>query len=158
MAKWGSADFKDLKKLQARLKQFSEIDSDAFCCACSKELAARLLSLVIPKTPVGKYPKKSGKNGGTLRRGWTAGKKVDPRIYAQSVSVTKNGNVYSIEIVNPVDYASYVEYGHIVHTRNGVGWVDGKYMLTVSEEELRQEAPAILERKLRAKLKEVFNV
>ena len=36
------------------------------------KLAARLLALVIPRTPVGQYPKGSGKKGGTLRRGWTA--------------------------------------------------------------------------------------
>ncbi len=156
MAKWGSADFKELKKLQARLKQFSEIEFDAFCYACSKELAARLLSLVIPKTPVGKYPKKSGKNGGTLRRGWTAGKAANATAYAEGLRVAKSGNTYSIELVNPVEYASYVEYGH--RTRGGTGWVEGRYMLTISEEQLRQMAPAILERKLQAKLKEVFNV
>ena len=38
----------------------------------SVALAARLLALVIPRTPVGQYPRSSGKKGGTLRRGWTA--------------------------------------------------------------------------------------
>ena len=42
--------------------------------ACAKELAARLLAKVIKRTPVGQYPSGSGKVGGTLRRGWTAGK------------------------------------------------------------------------------------
>lgn len=155
MAKWGSADFRELKKLQARLKQLSETDYDLFCRACCKELAARLLSLVIPKTPVGQYPARSGKKGGTLRRGWTAGKTANATAYAQSLRVTKSGKAYSIEIVNPVEYASYVEYGH--RTRGGEGWVPGRYMLTVSEEKLRKMTPALLERKLQAKLKEVFN-
>lgn len=155
MAKWGSADFKALEKLQSRLKRLSETDYDAFCRSCCKELAARLLSLVIPKTPVGQYPVGAGKKGGTLRRGWTAGKTANATAYAQSLRVTKSGNVYSIEIVNPVEYASYVEYGH--RTRGGAGWVPGRYMLTVSEEKLRQMTPTILERKLQMKLKEVFN-
>lgn len=155
MAKWGTADFRGLKNLHSRLKQLSETDYDTFCRACCKELAARLLSLVIPKTPVGKYPAGSGKTGGTLRRGWTAGKTANATIYAQSLRVTKNGNIYSIEIINPVEYASYVEHGH--RTRDGAGWVAGRYMLTISEEKLRQMTPAILERKLQAKLKEVFN-
>ena len=51
-----------------------------FCQKLARELAARLLSLVIPRTPVGEsttYLDKDGKrqvmkNGGTLRRGWVA--------------------------------------------------------------------------------------
>lgn len=155
MAKWGSADFRELKKLQSRLKKYSETDYDQFCRECCKELAARLLSLVIPKTPVGQYPPGSGKKGGTLRRGWTAGKTVSANAYAQSLHVSKSGGVYSIEIVNPVEYASYVEYGH--RTRGGKGWVPGRYMLTISEQKLQQIAPALLESKLQAKLREVFN-
>ena len=102
MATWGSTDFKELKALQERLQKLQKMDLDRFCRDCSKELAARLLALVIPRTPVGKKPKiegpktervvgASGKSesfltaegarfdkywggymGGTLRRGWTA--------------------------------------------------------------------------------------
>ena len=59
-----------------------------------------------------------------------------------------------IEIINPVEYASYVEYGH--RTRNHKGWVEGKFMLTVSEDEIRRSAPRILEKKLEKYLKECF--
>lgn len=156
MAKWGSADFKELKKLQQNMHKLADADYDAFCRSCCKELAARLLALVIPKTPVGKYPQASGKKGGTLRRGWTANNEKGAKSYAQTLQVSKTGNNYTIEIINPVEYASYVEYGH--RTRNGAGWVPGRYMLTVSEEKLRQMTPTILERKLLAKLKEVFDV
>ena len=169
MAKWGSVDLKKLKRLLSRLKQFSEVDYDAFCQVCCKELTARLLELVVPQTPVGKYPVESGKKGGTLRRGWTAtgekeavyntlfgGRSVSANEYAQNCTVSKRGNTYVVEIINPVEYASYVEYGH--RTRGGDGWVPGRYMLTISEEKLRQITPAILERKLLEKLKEVFSV
>ena len=62
---------------------------------------------------------------------------------------------YTVEIVNPVDYASYVEFGH--RTVNG-GWVNGKYMLTISEEKLKRIAPSVLEALVLKKLREVCDV
>ena len=38
------------------------------------------------------------------------------------------------------------------------GWVKGRYMLTLSEQDLRRKAPAVIEEKLEALLREVFNV
>lgn len=156
MAKWGKVDYRQFKKLQQNIEVLSnKLNMDTFCEDCCRELAARLLALVIPATPVGKYPKGSGKKGGTLRRGWGAKTAVEARAYAQSLHVRKNGVNYEIEIINPVEYASYVEYGH--RTTSG-GWVDGRYMLTVSEEKLKTIAPQLLERKLKNYLGEVFNV
>ena len=156
MAKWGKADYRQLKKLQKNIEAMSKkLNMDAFCEACCKELAARLLALVIPKTPVGKYPKSSGKKGGTLRRGWGAKTVGEAKAYAESLKIKKAGNTYTIEIINPIEYASYVEYGH--RTISG-GWVEGRYMLTISEEKLEEIAPALLEKKLRNYLKEAFNV
>ena len=45
------------------------------------------------------------------------------------------GGSYIIEIVNPVEYASYVEYGHRTADHNG--WVSGHFMMTISEKELK---------------------
>lgn len=162
MAKWGSCDFKQLQKLQQRLDRLKVNDMDAFCEECAKELAARLLAKVIKRTPVGQY-EGEGKNGGTLRRGWTAATVSDAesgggsnaKRYADSMQVTKVGNVYQIEIINPVNYASYVEFGH--RTRNGKGWVNGRFMLTISEDELDGAAPGILEKKLMKYLGDAFN-
>ena len=36
-----------------------------------------------------------------------------------------------------------------IERQNGTGWVEGKYMLTLSEQEIRQSAPGILEAKLK---------
>lgn len=163
MSKWGRCDYSQLKGLQDRLNKLQAADLNKFCEETSKELAARLLALVIPATPVGKYPKGSGKKGGTLRRGWTAkseaaaagGAGQDPMSYAASLPVEKNGSEYIITVINPVEYASYVEFGH--RTRGGNGWVQGQYFLTISENELKKQAPAIIERKLSAMLREVFN-
>jgi hypothetical protein len=63
--------------------------------------------------------------------------------------------VYQIEIINPVHYASYVEYGH--RTRNHQGWVSGRFMLTISEKELDGQKEKILERKLKKYLGECFD-
>lgn len=142
MAKWGKVDYEQFLKLQKRLEQLEKVDRDQFCRDVAKELAARLLAKVIKRTPVGQYPPESGLIGGTLRRGWTA------------EQITKIGNMYQIEIINPVHYASYVEYGH--RTRNHKGWVEGRFMLTTSERELQEQAPAIIEKKLEQQLKELF--
>lgn len=107
----------------------------------------------------------AGYSGGTLRRGWTArneaeaasGSTPDVMTFVNSLEVTKAGNTYIITITNPVKYASYVETGH----RQKVGkyvpaierclkkaWVPGQFMLKISEDELRSQAPAILERNI----------
>lgn len=145
MAGWGRADFEAFRDMQQKLQRLQNIDMEAFCTECSKEIAARLLALVIPRTPVGQYPARSGKTGGTLRRGWTA---------VADITVTKQGNNYTVIISNPVEYAPYVEFGH--RTRNG-GYVEPQYMLTVSEEKLKNAIPALLERKIKRKLQEVMN-
>ena len=80
--RWGSVDYKQLQKLRDNLQRLQEIDMDKFCEDVSKGLAARLLQLVIPVTPVGQYPKSTGKKGGTLRRGWTAKPSRRPPVVA----------------------------------------------------------------------------
>lgn len=167
MARWGNCDYRQLQRLQEKLNRLQVNDIDAFCEACAKELAARILAKVIKRTPVGEYPSGAGKNGGTLRRGWTSKSEREAELtstfgggqagatYAKSLQVTKTGNVYQIEIINPVNYASYVEFGH--RTRNGQGWVNGRFMLTISEDELDSQAPKILEKKLMKYLGDAFN-
>ena len=99
--------------------------------------------------------KSSGKKGGTLRRGWTSktheeaesGEKANAKAYADSLTIHHYGNTLVIEIVNPVEYASYVEYGH--RTANHKGWVQGRFMLTISEQEIQNIAPKVLESKIK---------
>lgn len=163
MGKWGSCDFKQLQELQKRLHKLEKSQVSEFYEQCAKELAARLLAKVIKRTPTGDYPAETGKKGGTLKRGWTAeteeeaqsGGNKNAKQYSDSLNVTKVGDMYQIEIVNPVNYASYVEYGH--RTRNHKGWVKGRFMLTISEKELDSQAPQILEKKLTKFLGECFD-
>lgn len=149
--KSGSFKFDDVNKLYRQLESVDK-SVEEFIDGCAKELAARLLSKVIKRTPVGQYESDSGKVGGTLRRGWTAGKSATS--YAQSLKVHHYGGNYTIEIINPTEYASYVEFGH--RTANHSGWVEGKFMLTISEQEIQTAAPAILEKRLQQKLGELF--
>lgn len=179
MAKWGTCDYKQLQKLRDNLAKLQSMDLDKFCRDVSKELAARLLSLVIKRTPVGQYPEETGKKGGTLRRGWTAktereaectavfGGGTGAKTYANSLPITKTGNTYTIEVINPVGYASYVEFGHRQTPGRYVpalgkalkkAWVPGQYFLTLSEQDLERIAPVVIERKLDSLLREVFNV
>lgn len=145
MAKMGKFDCKGLKDFQRQLEQLQ--NPDDFVESCAKELAARLLRLVVKRTPVGQYPASSGKKGGTLRRGWTGSKRSSAEGYAEGLKVNHFGDTYVIEIVNPVEYASYVEYGH--RTADHAGWVQGRFMMTISEQELEKIAPKVLENKIR---------
>lgn len=143
-------DYTQLDTFRRRVKQsFTGKQVDLFMESCAKELAARLLAKVIKRTPVGRYPDRVG---GTLRRGWTAGQNA--KSYANSLHINHYSDVYIIEITNPVEYASYVEFGH--RTRNHKGWVKGKFMLTISEQEIQASSIQILESKLKKKLEECF--
>lgn len=154
MSKWGSVDFRQLKNFQKKLEKLDTMQQE-FCEAAAKELAARLLRKVIQRTPKGQYPAKSGMVGGTLQRGWTGNTKNGAAAYAQSLPVRREGNNYVIDVINPVEYASYVEYGH--RTRGHKGWVQGRFMLTVSVDEIQSAAPKILEKKLAKWLGDMLN-
>lgn len=154
MARSGTFNFQDFEKIKNNLEKLNQEQVDLFIDACAKELAARLLAKVIKRTPVGDYPNSSGKKGGTLRRGWTGGKNSSAVAYADSLTIHHFGDAYVIEIINPVEYASYVEFGH--RTANHKGWVNGRFMLTISEQEIQQAAPAIIEKMLMKQMGELF--
>lgn len=127
--RWGEFEFDDLKKFAKNLEQL-EKEWPKFLESCVKELAGRLLAKVVLRTPV---------DTGKLRRGWTIGQ------------IRRTADGYEIDVINPVEYSLYVEYGH--RTRDHTGWVEGRFMLTISEQELQRELPAILKRKQEAFLK-----
>lgn len=154
MARSGTFNFQGFEKIKNNLEKLNQEQVNLFIDACAKELAARLLAKVIKRTPVGDYPNSSGKKGGTLRRGWTGGKNSSAVAYADSLTIHHFGDAYVIEIINPVEYASYVEFGH--RTANHKGWVNGRFMLTISEQEIQQAAPAIIEKKLMKQMGELF--
>ena len=166
-------DVSALKDFKQRLETLTDRQVDAFMNRAVRECANWLLSLVIPRTPVGKV------HGGTLRRGWLnntgnqAGKGAGTNVSASQITARANSmNVergkrggYSVTVTNPVYYASYVEYGHrqtpgryvpAIGKRLVKSWVEGQHFLKLSEEELREIAPEMLEELLNEFLRTVF--
>ena len=163
MGRWGRCDYRELKKLDERLQQLSEVDMDRLCRDAAKKIAQILLNKVKKRTPVGVVPpyatdeaKKehwAGYRGGSLRDAWMI------------LPVEKHGDVYEITVVNNLDYASYVEYGHrqtpgryvpALGKSLKVSWVPGKLMLTISEQQVKVLAPEVLNDMLYNALKGVF--
>jgi hypothetical protein len=159
MAKWGKCDFKELEALSERMDKLAGADLDAFCTEAAKDLAGRLLNKVKKRTPV-VY--------GTLRDAWAV------------MPVGKRGDHYTVVVLNNLKYASYVEYGHrqtpgryipgywegdrFIYAKGAESgmvlkepWVKGRFMLTISTQELETQAPAILEKKLYKFLKGCFD-
>lgn len=132
----------DVSELRRFGDRIQNVDIDLFCRRVAKEVASRLLRKVVKKTPVGVY---KDKVGGNLRRGWS----IDE-------TVTKEGTVYKISVINPVEYASYVEYGH--RTANHRGWVEGQFFLTISEREIQSLAPNLLKKRIEEELRRQLNV
>jgi hypothetical protein len=92
---------------------------------------------VKPRTPV---------DTGDLRNHWQVGR------------VFRVGDTLSVQIVNSMYYASYVEYGHAKPYKSGAGpgsvdWVEGYFMMTVSEEKIRTTMPRRFESALATYLK-----
>nr|DAH24425.1 MAG TPA: putative tail component [Caudoviricetes sp.] len=92
--------------------------------------------------------------GGWLKQGW------------KSTEAKGGARRYSARVYNPVEYASYVEYGHRQHVGQFVpvlgkrlkrAWIPGQHMMGKSLAELNKQAGDILQRRLDAWLKGGLN-
>ncbi len=148
-------DCREMKAFAQRIEALNGQRREQFFESSARKTAEHLLALVIPATPVG--------SAGTLQRGWTGGEGA--AAYSAQMTVQNAGKGYSITVTNPVPYASFVEYGH--HQTPGrfvpaIGrpleedWVDGRFFLRSSEEQLKASVPAILEPLLNAYLRQVL--
>ena len=86
----------------------------------------RFLAEVKPRTPV---------DTGDLRNHW----KLD--------GITREGDNLRVWFVNPMYYATYVEYGHAKPYKAGAeegsaDWVEGYFMMTVSLEIIERQMPS----------------
>ncbi|OOM82326.1 hypothetical protein CLPUN_02950 [Clostridium puniceum] len=120
--------------------------ANVFTKDVANEIAARLIRRIKQKTPV---------KEGVLRNGWAIGE------------IVQKGNSYSIEIINPIEYASYVEYGHrqtpgrfvpAIGKKLKKSWVKGRFMMTLSLKEIDELTPAIVSAKVWEELKRCFDV
>ncbi|MCC8435477.1 HK97 gp10 family phage protein [Brevibacillus sp. M2.1A] len=137
MARWGKFDFSEFEKLtKAFQTTLDERVIERFIRVFLMEMAMRSLRKIKKRTPVGET--------GDLRNGWQIGR------------IEKRGNTYHVEIYNNTYYASFVEYGH----RTGkdlTGWVDGRFMLTISMQEIERELPKYLEKRVVELLNDIMN-
>lgn len=134
MGRRGGCNFEELAIFQQNLEKLTD-NMPAIMDVCAKNLAQRLIRKTKFWTPVGVYS--NGKQGGTLKKGWST----------RNVRIYHTASCVMVEIINPVEYASYVEYGH--RTVNHTGWVPGRFMMTFAEGEIQRDAPGILERKIK---------
>lgn len=183
MAVRGNCDFDDLKNFEKQLRKIADSNElNKFFEDCAKELAQRLKEKVVQRTPVGKaaYVNEAvtDENGNKVRykRGRNKGKIKTKRINVHPTSgnlrkgwaigdIIKAGDSYQVLISNPEDYASYVEYGHrqtpgrfvpAIGKRLKKNWAEGRFMLTISEQELKETTPKILEKKIKEYLQRCF--
>lgn len=130
MARWGRCDYRELKKLDERLQQLSEVDMDRLCRDAAKKIAQILWNKVKKRTPVGVAPKfdgpktvkvkgASGKSrtfltrSGAIREQYWAGYRGGSLRDAWTIlPIEKHGDQYTVTVINNLEYASYVEYGH----------------------------------------------
>lgn len=85
----------------------------------------RFIAEVKPRTPV---------DTGDLRNHW----KLD--------GITRSGDTLQVWFVNPMQYATHVEYGHAKPYKAGAAegsadWVEGYFMMTVSLEVIQRNMP-----------------
>lgn len=132
----GGFDFSEMEALARRFQVALDTRVvERFIQEFVLEMAYRAERKIKRRTPVDK---------GQLRRAWTVGQ------------VQRRGNSYVVEIINNTEYASFVEYGH----RTGkylTGWVEGRFMMTVSMKEIERELPRLLERKQHELIEQIMN-
>lgn len=138
---WG-VDLREFKQLQDKISKMDN-EFENFLKEYMVEMAERVIAKTKPRTPVG-TPESTGIPnyvGGTLRRNWQLGK------------IIAEGKKISVEILNPTEYATEVEYGHRIMGGAGhsieVGWKDGRFMLTTSVNEIRAQMPLRYAQKLK---------
>lgn len=122
----------DYSQYMAALKQLGA-DLDESAQRTLSRMNAKGMGTTVKNTPVGQYPKGSGKVGGTLRKSWNNG------------GTHKVGNGHESRYYNNVFYGPYVNDGHRLVNRSHetVGYVDGKRMLEQGQEAAKDAAPAI---------------
>ena len=128
-----TVDFSEFEKLQKQFKNL-EKDFDGFLRDFLIEMAERILSKTVPKTP---------EDTGALKGAWKLG------------NISGSGRDIYVEILNPMEYATDIEYGHRIVAGTGenkkeVGWYNGKFMLKTSIDEIQQQMPLRFEKEFKA--------
>ncbi|MDQ0269941.1 HK97 gp10 family phage protein [Cytobacillus purgationiresistens] len=76
---------------------------------------------------------------------------------AWQYDVIKRGDTYIIVIYNQTEYASFVEKGHrIVVGGRTVGWVEGRFMLELTGNEMERIAPNMWKIEVEKEMRRIF--
>jgi bacteriophage protein of unknown function (DUF646) len=138
-------DFKELEEYAKKLKKLSQIQMGDIVKKCLYDLANRMLTRVKEETPV---------KEGLLRNSWQIG-----------LIIIKKGDEYFIEVLNNVEYAEFVEYGHFQEVGKYVPvlgkrlvnmYVPGRYMMTISAQEVQDHADKYVKKILEKELRRIL--
>ena len=116
-----SIDFKNFDKFVKSMNTM-ERDFNNFLQKFLIQMANRVIAKTKPRTPI---------DTGALRSAWTLGE------------ISGSGKNLEVEILNPMEYATDIEYGHrIVRGNTEVGYYNGRFMLKTSIDEIKAQMPA----------------
>lgn len=121
------ADFSELEKFFENWTNAYN-DFDTFLKNFLLEQGLRVIAKTKPRTPV---------DTGSLRNMWSVGE------------VKASGQNLEVELINSMEYSSFVEFG----ARNVNGsWREGRFMLTISMDEVNRQMPARFDKAFKAYL------
>ena len=136
-------DYSEVLEFNRRIERAVEIVDDLFKEALG-QMALDFLRKVKDRTP---------QRTGLLKDRWKIG------------AIVKKGDDYMIEVFDDTEYASFVEDGH----RQKVGryvpaigkrlvkpWVEGRFMMKLTADEIEQEMPKYMERLEKKLAEELF--
>lgn len=118
-------DYSEFKRYRDNFARFTK-DFDSWVHKFLLNEGMRFIAEVKRRTPV---------DTGDLRNHW----KLD--------GITRDGDTLHVWFVNPMYYATFVEYGHAKPYKSGAApgssdWVEGYFMMTVSLEIIQRKMPA----------------
>ena len=120
-----SFDYSDFENYRNNFAKFTR-EFDSWIHKFLLKEGQRFIAEVKTRTPV---------DTGDLRNHW----KLD--------GINRNGDELQVWFVNPMYYATFVEYGHAKPYKagaapGGADWVEGYFMMTVSLEVIQRNMPA----------------
>lgn len=154
--KFGKADFRELEKLFKNVEKAQNPKSAESIEKVFEKILFEAGNKLLVK--VKDNSEFASTSRGHLRRNWFIG------------SVARNGDNWEIEIYNNVEYASFVEYGHrgvgiwienigewrVLHTETH--WTEGRFMLTLSMQDMRKMLPQIADKHIQKYLKGLMKI
>lgn len=131
MGKMGNVNFKQLQNLQKKLQQ-AEKQTSQVIEKIINDIADEFLQEVIDRTP--------NTDSNKLKNNWKK-------------RIVSKGSNYIVEVYNDIEYASNVEYGS--RTADN-GWNEGKFMMTITQQDIERRMQKIGQPTLDTFLQGVF--